>query len=1373
MTTPSKSFHTRPQSEMNNASATRRRFSCLLALLLLTTRAEAGVTFTTLWSFNGTNGAVPEATLVQGRDGALYGTTIGGGTNDLANGGRGTVFRISTNGQFSTLVHLDYPTGSNPQSGLVQGSDGDFYGVTDYGGDWGVGVAYRMSPTGSYVPLCSFGWTNGVYPHGLTEGTDGWFYGTTIYGGLSADSLGTVFKVSTNGDLLTLASFQRTNGAHPQAPLLRAADGNFYGTTVNGGTNGGWGTFFRMTPGGELTSLVSFNGTNGTNPMSALVQDAAGNIYGTTSAGGRGFANSAYSGDGTVFKFTPQGELKTLHFFRGYPDDGSRPHFGGLSLGPDGEFYGTTQSGGANGSGTVFALNTNGESRLLYSFSQRAGSMATNFDGAEPSAGLVLASDGNFYGVTMSGGESGKGTIFRLGFGSDAPVISIKRQAGGTLELSWSAVLGHDYQVQSNPGLNPTNWLNEGRPIRAAGSVVTISIAIGPGQARFYRVILLAEPAPAAAEDFTFTTNNGAITITGYVGAGGTVAIPDSINGLPVTGIGDNAFSGQYSLVDVRIPASVVTIGREAFASCSMLTKVVIPNGVASIGGSAFQGCAILSGVKIPASVSSIGPDAFAFCYHLFEFSVDPLNVSYRSVDGVLFDFSQATLVMYPGGRLGAYAIPNTVTRIGESAFSGCGGLWGVSIPGSVISIEKSAFWFCRMLTEVIMPNSITNIGDHAFWFCDSMAAVTLGDAVSRIGNSAFGYCSSLRNITIPGSVINLEPSVFMLCNSLTNATLRSGVRSIGDLSFAHCANLTGLVIPDSVTSIGSWSFSQCTRLTSVAISDTVTNLGESAFAGCTGLTNVTVGGHFLSVGNSAFGSCTNLSQLTIREGVVNIGESAFAGCFNLASVTIADSVTNLGSDAFAGCYGLVQMPLSSGVVSIGDFAFWECTNLSSVWIPSGVTNIGKYVFGGCLSMTGIGVDPASAFYSSRDGVLFNRSQSLLIEYPCAKAGSYVVPSGVAGIGKMAFFGCVNLTDVSIPASVTMIEVRAFGACPKLTAITVADLNPAYRSFGGVVYDASRTTLVAFPSGRDGSFSIPAGVTNIGESAFSVCDQLSGVTIPDGVVSIGPFAFPSCDGLTDITLPDSVTMLGDGAFVDCQGLKNASLGQSLISLGNLAFASCFSLTNIILPSSLTSIGDQAFASCKSLTSVRIPDSVTILGYATFVVCNNLSKVTVGNGVTRILQNTFGGCVALTNAIIGNQVTNIDGGAFWDCGNLAGIYFKGNAPATDGYTFARALNATVYYLPGTTGWGPAFGGRPTALWQPQVQTGEGSFGVRTNRFGFNIAWASGMIVVVETCTNLTNPLWSPLQTNTLAGDSFYFSDPAWTNYSRRFYRVRWP
>lgn len=472
------------------AKASVLLLASVVSWLVLAPGARAGVVFTTLHSFNGTNGAVPEATLVEGRDGWLYGTTLAGGTNDAEIGGRGTVFRISTNGEFGTLVNLAYPTGSNPQSGLLQAEDGCFYSVSDYGGEVGAGVVYRLSPTGVFTTVCSLDWTNGGYPHGLTDGADGWFYGTAIHGGADVGSVGTVFKVSTNGDLVTLASFHGADGAHPQAPLLRAADGNFYGTTVDGGHSGKWGTLFRITPTGALTTLVSFAGGNGAHPMSALVQDMDGNIYGTTLAGGLGFANSPYTGNGTVFKYSPQGEFSTLHFFKGYPDDGSQPSFAGFCLGLNGEWIGTTERGGSHGSGAIYALASNGDTRLLYSFSERDYASGVNSDGAEPAAGLVRATDGCFYGVAMSGGQYGLGTIFRFSFVPDPPVISIVRRES-VLELMWPTVQGSNYQLQSNEGLIAINWLDEGLPISATNTAIRTSVSIGPERARFFRVVRL------------------------------------------------------------------------------------------------------------------------------------------------------------------------------------------------------------------------------------------------------------------------------------------------------------------------------------------------------------------------------------------------------------------------------------------------------------------------------------------------------------------------------------------------------------------------------------------------------------------------------------------------------------------------------------------------------------------------------------------------------------------------------------------------------------------------------------------------------------------------------------------------------------------
>lgn len=480
------------KSPVNSTRSRMKKPVVLLVLLALLGPAPANgaVRFSSLFSFDGTNGAVPEATLIQGKDGNLYGTTIGGGTNGVPFGSDGTVFRISTNGEFKTLAFLDRAFASGPQAGLIESSDGGLYGTCGLGGprDWG--AAFRVGLDGAFSIAAPFQWPQLEYPNGLLEGKNGLLYSTGYWGGTNG-GYGSIISIDTNGTVAILASFGLTNGSNPQASLASDPQGNLYGTTVSGGLQSSNGTVFQLKADGQLLTLVSFNGTNGSQPMCPLHLEPDGTLYGVTSAGGLGFDQSPWTGNGTTFKITPEGELVTLHYFTGYPDEPSDSSFSGLYHAADGNFYGTSGGGGANANGTIFRMTPSGNVEVLYSFSRRDYTTGTNLDGATPSAGVIEASDGNFYGVTMDGGLYGLGTIFRFSLLPDPPVLQSVAATGEGIAFAWNATKGAAYQVQYTSDLTVSNWVDLGSAILATNSLGSASDAIGSDRQRFYRVILL------------------------------------------------------------------------------------------------------------------------------------------------------------------------------------------------------------------------------------------------------------------------------------------------------------------------------------------------------------------------------------------------------------------------------------------------------------------------------------------------------------------------------------------------------------------------------------------------------------------------------------------------------------------------------------------------------------------------------------------------------------------------------------------------------------------------------------------------------------------------------------------------------------------
>ena len=452
---------------------------------------------------------------------------------------------------------------------------------------------------------------------------------------------------------------------------------------------------------------------------------------------------------------------------------------------------------------------------------------------------------------------------------------------------------------------------------------------------------------------------------------------------------------------------------------------------------------------------------------------------------------------------------------------------------------------------------------------------------------------------------------------------------------------------------------------------------------------------------NSPWYSKRNLiKSVTICDGVKSIGAYAFLWCKN-TSTLISESVISIGDSAFKYCDSLTSIKIPDGVKNLGDYSFNGCKSLETVTISRSVIAIGKHAFDGCDNLNTIRVDDANDYFSSdENGVLFNKNESELIQYPIGNTRtSYKVPDSVKSISHSAFAYCMNLANITICENVTSIGDYAFYCCKNLTSI-----------------------------------SLPESISKIGACVFSDCVNLATIIIPDSITSIGDMAFGDCDSLTSIIIPDRVTSIGKHGFYSCDNLSNVSMGNDVIYIGDWAFEDCNNLESITLGNRVTSIGYQAFYGCKTLKTlysgtpeqwakITVESGNSALTSNVIFECeserpyygmgscgNNLTwilddegeleitgkgamsygswqklrfkikTVTIGNGVTTICNNAFRDCDNITSITIPQSVMNIDYEAFEDCNNLKNVEITNGVTRIGGAAFSACSSLESITIP---------------------------------------------------------------------------------------------
>ncbi len=768
-----------------------------------------------------------------------------------------------------------------------------------------------------------------------------------------------------------------------------------------------------------------------------------------------------------------------------------------------------------------------------------------------------------------------------------------------------------------------------------------------------------------------------------------------------VTTIGEYTFYDCDALKEVTIPSTVTSIARYAFEYCSAiekltilstnvsypewsafydvypkeltashipqemgvgnLEKVTLIEGTSVIAENAFNSATKLAEVVIPDTVTSIGSGAFMQCYALQLTLPESITCIQWDDEDCLWNSNKSALIYVPP-TLERLVLPDFMTTIPDSLFSGNNHLKEIVLPSTVTTIGNSAFYNCDALTSIEIPEGVTTIGECTFYDCDGLKEVTLPSTVTSIGYEAFEYCSAIEKLTILSTNISYSSYAFSGVNpkeltashipqnmgkgNLEKVTLIEGTTAIANNMFNGASKLTEIVIPNSVTSIGTNAFSGCTSLTALEIESNITSIGVGAFANCPNLSLTVAQGHSVYLVDSngivsrkdetevAYVPPT-VERLVLPAKMTTIPEGAFRGYTQLKEVVIPEGVTAIGNSAFEGCTALETIEFPSTLQTIVNYAFKNCDALTKVTIPGSVKTIGNEAFRECGALTKITLE--EGVETIGDYAFDN----------CKKLESVFFPSTLQTIGNYAFNECDGLVEVNVPESVTSIGTFAFAKCDNLERVKLPD---GLETLSDWTFDiCPKLTTINFPS----------ALKTIGKNVFYNCDALTAIELPEGVTTIGQLAFYDCNALREVTIPATVTRIDQEAFACCSAIEKLTIWSTNVSywrwdafygvnpkvltashrpqnmgMGNLVtvtvlgetlsssfLAGLTNLQTVILTESVTSIGNNAFNGCSSLTALEIGANVTSIGTGVFTNCPKLTlTVAEGHSVYQVEDN---------------------------------------------------------------------------------------------------------------------------------------------------------